>query len=106
MEISKTPAPREILEQAIAHYGRSTQMLMAIEEMAELTKALCKHFRATDNDTYSLTVKNIREEMADVRIMLEQLEIMFGTVYDEEAEKLYRLAKRLEASREKGGTPE
>jgi len=44
---------------------------MAIEEMSELTKELCKYFRYGNNE------KEIAEEIADVKIMLTQLEMIF-----------------------------
>lgn len=61
----------EIYRAAIARYGTVAQKLMAIEEMAELIQALCKDFRG------KLNLLNAIEETADVRIMLEQLEVMY-----------------------------
>ena len=61
----------EILKSAIARYGKTAQMVVAMEEMAELTKELSKFLRGAHNEDA------IAEEIADVRIMLEQLEIMF-----------------------------
>lgn len=37
-----TEERRALLDRAITTYGAPTQMDMAVEEMAELTKALCK----------------------------------------------------------------
>ena len=54
------------------HYGREHQVLIAIEEMSELTKELCKYFRRYDRK------KEIIEEVADAQIMLEQLIELFG----------------------------
>lgn len=62
---------REIYEAAIRHYGRDNQMLVCIEEMAELIQAICKRLRGYDN------FDNFSEEMADVSIMLRQLYMMF-----------------------------
>lgn len=83
----------EILKSAIARYGKTAQMIVAMEEMAELTKELSKFLRGAHNEDA------IAEEIADVRIMLEQLEIMFdcagaASVYREA--KAERLRKRLE----------
>ena len=61
----------EIYQQAIETYGKDAQLKMAIEEMAELTQAICKSFRGKDN------LDNIIEEIADVEIMLAQLKIIF-----------------------------
>lgn len=53
------------LERIADHYGRNSQILKLIEEMAELTQALLKGDE-----------KHIAEEMADVSIMLEQVEYL------------------------------
>lgn len=83
----------EILKSAIARYGNEAQMIIAMEEMAELTKELSKFLRGAHNEDA------IAEEIADVRIMLEQLEIMFdcaGAAAVYEAAKVERLQRRLE----------
>ena len=79
---------QEILTAAINHYGEDSQQLKAIEELSELIRALA---RCDDQD-------NIAEEMADVRIMLDQLEIIFHNrdrVRQYELRKLKRLSDRL-----------
>lgn len=35
----------KVLQEAIDHYGEESQLDMAIEEMSELTKAICKYKR-------------------------------------------------------------
>ena len=42
-------------------------------------------------------VADIREEMADVGIMLNQMELIFGDPTEEEILKLLRLEQRIEA---------
>ena len=77
-----------ILRKAIEHYGPGAQRFKAMEELAELIRALA---RCDDH-------KNIAEEMADVRIMLDQLELMFNNhdlVRRIEGEKLMRLGERI-----------
>lgn len=54
---------------ALALWGAEAQTLMMFEEMAELQKELCKNARGKDNRA------EIAEEIADVRIMLDQMEI-------------------------------
>lgn len=61
----------EVYRMAVACFGKPPQKLMAIEEMSELTKAICKDFRG------NLNMENLVEEMADVQIMLEQLKIIY-----------------------------
>jgi len=56
----------------ISHYGNDLQKQVAIEEMAELTKEICKTFRGAPN------MSNIIEEIVDVQLMLMQLIVMFG----------------------------
>lgn len=84
----------EIYKAAIEHYGRETQMLVCMEEMAELIQAICKRLRGYDN------FDNFSEEMADVSIMLRQLYMMFpfeGMHADAwwMGEKLERLGSRI-----------
>lgn len=64
--------PKEILTAALNRWGPELQTAVAIEEMAELTKELCKHARGAHN------TDAIAEEMADVYVMLSQMEILHG----------------------------
>lgn len=78
----------KILKAAIEKYGRGAQRDKAIEELSELIRALA---RSDDPE-------NIAEEMADVRIMLDQLELIFGNgqkVARYELLKLRRLDQRV-----------
>ena len=92
-----------ILWDAVRTWGRDAQMLMMVEEMSELTKEICKFYRTTDDESASAVAGNIREEMADVQIMLDQMKILFGGIEDQEGKKLDRLARRLEAAHTKEG---
>lgn len=86
---------REIYQAAIAAWGEDMQLTVAVEEMAELTKELCKRQRG-DGDIY-----HIAEEIADVRICLEQLEMIFGCangVCGIMQEKVVRLVERIRIS--------
>jgi len=81
----------KILRGAIERYGRGTQRFKAIEELSELIRALA---RCDDPE-------NIAEEMADVRIMLDQLELIFRNgqkVAKYEVQKLRRLDQRVHAA--------
>lgn len=82
-----------ILELAIKTYGEDLQKQVAIEEMAELTKEICKDFRGKGDR------EHIIEEMADVAIMFEQLMIMYNISEIElttvTSNKLIRLEERL-----------
>lgn len=82
------------LERAIETYGKDMQLTVAVEELSELIKEICKSKRGADN------IDNIIEEMADCYIMLEQMQIIFDIPYfsiDRVVnQKLDRLEKRLE----------
>lgn len=81
----------KVLEEAIATYGAKNQIIVAIEELAELQKELCKFLR--DNKT-----DNIAEEIADVTIMLDQMIMLFSsqeTIESWRKSKLERLEKRI-----------
>lgn len=92
----------QILQKAVRVYGKISQMLMMIEEMSELTKAISKYHRAVDGESAMSAAENILEEMADVQIMLDQMRIMFGSTDEWERKKLDRLEKRIEAEQTKG----
>ena len=88
---------RALLDRAITTYGAPAQMDMAVEEMAELTKALCKIKRAQAGCEVTAAIGNVVEEMADVQIMLDQLRIIFHRSTEEvEEAKLERLKNRLD----------
>lgn len=89
----------KILEGAIKTWGEEAQSVVAIEEMSELTKALTKWLRyyLAEQGDYEQIVSDIREEMADVGIMLNQLCLIFGDPTEEEILKLLRLEQRIEA---------
>lgn len=84
-----------ILRHAIQVFGKESQCRMMIEEMSELTKALCKLPRGGP-------VENVLEEMADVQIMLDQMKLLFGDTAEMEAMKLGRLARRIQTIERKG----
>ena len=52
---------------AIVKYGVHNQCVVAVEELSELQKEVCKMLRKIGN------VHNLAEEIADVQIILEQL---------------------------------
>ena len=81
----------EVMLQAIAEYGKEAQTDMMIEEMSELTKALLKHRR----NPSPKTIEDIKEETADVQIMLDQMRLIYGDNSGYRTEKILRLAARL-----------
>ena len=92
---------RDIMLRAIHRYGEAAQIDMAVEEMAELTKALCKVKRAAPGATTTAAIANVIEEIADVQIMLDQLRLIFARSTDEvEEDKLRRLLARINSWKE------
>lgn len=87
----------KILSNAVQTYGKNAQVDKAIEEMAELTKALLKERHNNGS------VDDIIEEIADVYIMLSQLCLIFeaGLSADEFVDyKIERLERRLKQKEE------
>ena len=66
MEINST------IKKAIATYGKDIQLTVAVEELSELIKEICKHKRGNDN------LAGITEEMGDCYIILAELQHIFG----------------------------
>lgn len=96
-----TPEQREmaLYEGAVETFGVKAQILMAIEEMSELTKALLKYIRYLEfgHGSEGDVLAAISEERADVEIMLNQLHVIFGDNSGAECLALEHLADLLEA---------
>lgn len=82
-----------IYESAISLYGTQLQSIVALEELSELQKEICKMQRGCGN------AEHLAEEIADVQIMLWQLTMMHNltNVTDYVHAKTARLAVRIEA---------
>lgn len=63
---------KEQLQEIIDHYGADHQKDKLFEEMAELQKEVCKEKDGKGN------IQHIAEEMADVNIMLQQMQLIYG----------------------------
>ena len=74
----------EIYKEAYKKFG-DTQLDVAIEEMSELTKELCKYKRNYANRMALV------EEIADVKIMIEQLIYIFDCSNEVETVKRMKL---------------
>lgn len=82
-----------IYRQARQQFGDNHQLYVALEEMSECQKEICKMLRG-NGDTDCLA-----EEVADALIGLEQVQMIFGIKKDVAkymTEKLERLTKRIE----------
>lgn len=93
-----------INNETMDRYGIKMQSLVAMEELAELQKAISKLVRNSEEKTKSLEFKGLRhnliEEMADVIICMDQLKeyynINHAEIQSTIASKQARQAKRLE----------
>ena len=86
----------KIYKQAIKTYGKKAQKLMAIEEMSELTKEICKDFRGR------LDREHLIEEMADVTITIDQMMLMYKIsrfeIEQMRERKIERLKERMDTA--------
>lgn len=95
------------LRKAIEKYGLKNQMIKTVEELSELSQALCKALIRLDDpkktNDFSCadleSIDNIFEEMADVEIMLSQCRMMFHCDTEVNGwvdKKIQRLSEKLE----------
>jgi len=89
MKKEYTPYYKQFLDA----WGYDAQALIAVEEMSELTKELCKKHRKRAE----YKEEDLVEEIADVLNMVEQLEYFFGEEKVEKVreQKMQRTLKRL-----------
>lgn len=82
----------KVYEEAARVFGTGTQMIVALEELAEVQKEICKVMRGEGSTLH------LAEEVADATIMLEQIRLVFGInaeVCKVMDEKVARLAGRI-----------
>lgn len=79
--IATTFRQDKIIRETVNLHG-DKQYMIAVEEMAELMQAISKYLRIENGGCSDAAqkeaVNNITAEMADVYIMLEELQYMFG----------------------------
>ena len=82
---------RNAYKDAIETWGEFAQLDQMIEEMAELTVAINKYKRKFSDslldEQKANVMSNLYEEFADVKLMLNQMEFMFGK---ENIERAYK----------------
>lgn len=79
---------------AEAEYGRPMQCTVAVEELSEAQKEICKILRGKPD------LQHLAEEIADVLIMMEQMMLFFGLQWDVEKfrdQKIRRLVRDIGA---------
>jgi len=87
----KKKTQTKILKRAIAHFGEEKQLKKAAEEAAELIQAILKY--EPENEA---TADHLCEEMADMEIMLSQLNRITGLRGLVEFHKEKKLARLVE----------
>jgi hypothetical protein len=90
----------EIYKEAAETFGISNQLVVAMEELSEVQKELCKAMRG-EADIY-----HIAEEVADATIMLEQVRQIFSInnevckIMDAKVSRLYQRVEDEKARRQ------
>lgn len=93
-----------IINQAIKEYGEKHQLIIAIQELAELIKEITDDIRGIG------TRDNIITEIVDVQIVIQELIIIYdisdAELYAESQYKLKRLKGYMDIKKEKGAGDE
>lgn len=66
----------DVLKRAITTYGKEEQMMMMVEEAAELIQAINKVRRAKNDAEEIRAMEHLAEEVADCFIVLMQIKLM------------------------------
>ena len=82
---------RNIYQDAIDKWGETAQLDQMVEEMAELILAISKYKRQFNDSLLDYqkvgVMENLYIEIADVKLMIEEMEYMFGK---ENVDKAYQ----------------
>lgn len=96
-------ARAEVYTDALKTYGVNLQLVVALEELSEVQKEICKALRGGTN------VFHLAEEVADATIMLEQVRQIF-CINDEVCKamdaKVLRLQQRIEDHKARTPNPD
>ena len=97
-------ADEERLKFIAQHYGYEHQSRQCIEEMAELTQAINKHWRKEiPNRNNHELLNDIYEEIADVEVCLEQIKHLLNCHAEVEAVREYKVNREIQRIDEAGG---
>ena len=86
----KSDKKREKLyKECLDKWGSRAQMLMAVEEMGELSQAIARYLNGRRH--------NVEEELGDALLMLEQLKYLFGyeEIHKRQDKKIKRIRERM-----------
>ena len=78
----------EVYKAAIERYGTVEQMVVALEELSEAQKEICKHLRGQG------CLEHLAEEVADATIVLEQVRLIHD-INDQVCKKMDYKIERL-----------
>ena len=84
---------QKLFRKALEKWGEVSQILVAIEEMSELQKELCKLDRCHDIRSKETQIRKIADEIADVSIMLDQLKFIFACHNLTKEKRNFKLAR-------------
>jgi len=92
-------ARKEIYQNALSKFGLLSQMVVALEELSECQKEICKCMRGIAD------LDHLAEEIADATIMLEQMRLALDlndAVSQKMDEKVLRLQEKIARAGENG----
>lgn len=88
---------QEVYRQARDVFGAQAQFVVALEELSEAQKEICKFLRGKGDP------EHLTEEIADAQIMLEQVQMLCGiddgAVHEQMDSKIERLRGRIKEAR-------
>lgn len=88
---------QEVYRQARDVFGAEAQLVVALEELSEAQKEICKFLRGKGD------LEHLAEEIADVQIMVEQVKMLCaideGAVQEQMDSKIARLRGRIKEAR-------
>jgi hypothetical protein len=85
---------RKVYTNALISCGESRQLIVALEELSECQKAICKIMRGGED------FRSLAEEVADATIMLEQVRMIFS-INDEVCRVMDQKVMRLDRNLKK-----
>ena len=96
---------KEICRKAIDKYGETAQIYLAMVEARYLAQALQRYLdcqrEGAQEDKREESLLHQRSKRAKVKLMLTQLDFIFGAKREAELAELSRMAENIEESKEK-----
>ena len=87
---------KDEIEYIADHYGIHSQLIKLMEEMSEVTKEITKLLNATDDETIIDIYRNtLPEELADLRLVYDQVVYLLGCKEKVEAMRNYKVMRQI-----------